>query len=289
MRRSDYPHAERFAQEVGIPAENLIRAFEIEREYRNRILRERDAAVRKNIYSEVCAKVHPLYRVARDSKAVIEEKRPIVNLFRRELTDMSILDIGCGTGAFLLCVAERLKHKRLVGIDIDPDTLPHKDKSITFIPMDIIEFRLGESFDVAFSDNVLEHIAPADLPGHLTSIRRALNDGGRFIVIMPNRLFGPADVSRVIDCTCTNRISAAGMHLFESTYSEMIPLLRRFGFNNFETIIQIPKLTHRFTWLRISPAIYLKIEENRRLLNLMYKFCLKGKCRLKFMVVLICQ
>ncbi len=289
MDLSVYPHAESFAREVGIPAGNLIRAFEIEREYRGRILREEDPAARRMLYSEVCSKVHPLYRVTRSRKDEIAAKLPVVKLFRRELTGRSILDLGCGTGAFLLCAAGWVKPKRLLGIDIDPDKIGPEDKIINYRRMNLTDFSLEESFDVVFSDNVMEHIAPADLPGHLKSIWNALNDGGRLIVIMPNRLFGPSDVTRVIDRSCTNRIPAAGMHLFESTYSEMIPLLARAGFAEFETVIQIPGLTCHLPRIRISPRVYLEIENNDGLLNLMYRFRFRGKCRFKFMVILLCR
>lgn len=45
------------------------------------------------------------------------------------------------------------------------------------------------------ADQVLEHIAPVDLTMHLRSVRGALKNGGIFIVNMPNKLFGPSDVT----------------------------------------------------------------------------------------------
>jgi hypothetical protein len=57
---------------------------------------------------------------------------------------------------------------------------------------------------------------------------------------MPNRLFGPSDVTRIIDYSRTGKTRAQGTHLNESTYGDLIPILERNGFQNFRTILPIP-------------------------------------------------
>ena len=87
------------------------------------------------------------------------------------------------------------------------------------------------------SDNVYEHIAPQDAPAHLASIRRALRSGGTLIVLTPNRLFGPWDVTRILDDSYSGRISAQGTHVNETTFSEIRPRLAAAGFGRFRSLV----------------------------------------------------
>lgn len=269
----DYPHLERFSRKIGIPKDNLIRAFRIEREFHSVILKETDREARKQMYNRVYNTVHPIYGTSLVTDEVNKkshDKDKIVKLFRKELVGKSILDLGCGLGHFLMSVDAMLDHKRLVGIDTSIDVLP-ENKNIDFICSDIISFDLKYKFDVIFSDNVMEHIAPMDLPLHLSSIRNALSENGTLIVIMPNRLFGPGDVTRIIDCTYTNRIKAMGTHLNESTYTEMISILKKIGFNSFQTVLPIPIIKYYLPNIRISTKLLKAIENKKMLLNIMYK------------------
>jgi len=61
------------------------------------------------------------------------DKERIVKLFRKELEDKSILDLGCGPGHFLMSVDTMLDHKRLVEIDTSINVLPKKTKNIELI------------------------------------------------------------------------------------------------------------------------------------------------------------
>jgi 2-polyprenyl-3-methyl-5-hydroxy-6-metoxy-1,4-benzoquinol methylase len=116
-------------------------------------------------------KVHLIYGTFPAANNTDNPKKKIVRLFRKELEGKSILDVGCGQGAFLRSVAFQLDHKRLVGIDISDSILPKNESSIEFINCDIVDFDLNDKFEVIFSDQVLEHIAPADLPIHLSSLQ----------------------------------------------------------------------------------------------------------------------
>lgn len=220
-----YHSLERFSRDIGISKENLVKAFEIEREFHSKILKEPDRRLRRRMYNEVYNTVHPIYAKSSANDTAKNLKDKIVKLFRKELEGKSILDVGCGQGHFLLSIASQLDHKRLVGIGTSISVVPKRETSIEFIKGDIVEFDLNYKFEVIFSCHVLEHIAPADLPIHLSSIRNVLSEYGKFILIMPNRLFGPSDVTRIIDYTYTNRTISMGTYLNESTYTEIIPIL----------------------------------------------------------------
>ncbi len=80
------------------------------------------------------------------------------------------------------------------------------------------------SVDVAYSNQLMEHLHPDDALEQLENIYRALAPGGVYLCITPNRLDGPHDVSRYFDEVAT------GFHLKEYTISELAALFRRVGF-----------------------------------------------------------
>jgi 2-polyprenyl-3-methyl-5-hydroxy-6-metoxy-1,4-benzoquinol methylase len=260
---SGYPHLDWFSRELGIPPASLIRGFELERAFHTAILAEADAQRRQQLYADIYAQVHPLYRVAHDPESRIRSKLATVDRFESELRGRSVLDVGCGDGAFLNAVSRRLPHGRLQGIDVDVSgTIP--SPAVEYRQTNVVEFTVDTEFDVVFSDNVMEHIAPADMPAHLESVYRALKPGGTLIVIMPHRLFGPHDVTRIIDNTYSNRVPAMGSHLNESTYTEMMAALRRGGFTRLRA-----RHPQRTAGVRISPRMYGLLEQNTWLLRVL--------------------
>jgi len=276
---SQYPHVEWFARETGIPASNLIRGFELERDFHATILAEPDANRRQQLYAQIYSQVHPLYRVSRDVEQRIRSKQLNVKRFQEALRGKSILDVGWGDGAFLQAVDRELPHGQLLGIDVDiGSAIP--SPIIEYRSTSVVEFHLEVEFDVVFSDNVTEHIAPADLPVHLASIHRALKPGGTFILIMPHRFFGPSDVTRIIDNTYSNRVPAMGSHLNESTYREMRAALQRSGFVNLR-----PHRLVKVLGRRTNLAAYCWAEQNAWLLNLLRRV----RPRFAYTLVLIAQ
>jgi ubiquinone/menaquinone biosynthesis C-methylase UbiE len=282
----DYPFLEEFSNDIGIAQENLVEAFKIEKEFHTRILEEKNPSVRKELYKEVYNKVHVIYNRGKTNEFV--NKNRIINLFRKELTGKSIIDIGCGKGDFLISLRETIPTKKLVGLDVSEPMLPKEYGNIEFINSDIIEFNTPEKFDIVFSDNVMEHIAPADLDTHLKCLYNTLNQYGKLIIIMPNKLFGPSDVTRIIDYTYSNKTEAMGTHLNESTYTDMIKLLKSKNFRKIRTIIPIPKLKFIFSGARINASI-VSLLENPFFINILYKIKIKGRCIYRLDVVLICS
>jgi len=290
MADNRYPHLDKFSKSIGIPPGNLVEAFEIEKIFHKQILEEESFDKRQEMYGDVYGKVHPIY--ARDKTDVLSERKPkdkSVRLFSKELKDKSILDIGCGEGHFLTSISRQLPHKRLVGIDVSIPHLAEHHPDIEFILGNIVNFNLNCRFDVVFSSQVLEHIAPADLPMLLTSVKSSLKSGGIFIVDMPNRLFGPSDVTRIIDFSNTGKIKSQGTHLNESTYTELIPILEYNGFENFRTVCPLPKIKHLLKNYRMRPSLLQAIERNRLALKLLHNIKLYGRCIARFGVTLICN
>src|SRR5262249_37205221 len=142
----------------------------------------------------------------------------LVHVLMPELRGRSILDVGCGAGEFLRSCAHLAEPTRLVGIDVFVQPTEFPQYNLSFVRGDVVQFDLSEKVDVAVSDNLYEHIAPQDIATHLGSIRRALRTGGTLILFTPNRLFGPWDVTRIIDDSYSGRTLAQGTHVNETTY-----------------------------------------------------------------------
>jgi SAM-dependent methyltransferase len=81
------------------------------------------------------------------------------------------------------------------------------------------------SVDVAYSNQLMEHLHPDDAVEQLENIYHALIPGGIYICFTPNRLNGPHDISRVFDDVAT------GFHLKEYTTVELSSLFRKVGFS----------------------------------------------------------
>ena len=81
------------------------------------------------------------------------------------------------------------------------------------------------SVDVAYSNQLMEHLHPDDAVEQLANIYSALTTGGVYVCVTPNRLSGPHDVSRGFDPVAT------GLHLKEYTVEELQRLFRGAGFS----------------------------------------------------------
>jgi 2-polyprenyl-3-methyl-5-hydroxy-6-metoxy-1,4-benzoquinol methylase len=285
----EYPGLNRVALDLGIPAENLMRAFAVEQEFHAKVLLESDAGNRKRMYREVYETVHPIYGTNPFATGAKNPKDRIVRLFRKELAGRSILEVGCGTGLFLRSVARLLPHKELVGLDISAPVLPLAENGIRFLLSDVIDFKLQEKFEVVFSEHVIEHIAPADLKAHITSMANALAEDGLLIICAPNGKFGPSDVTRIIDGSHSGRTPARGTHLHEPTHGELMELLKRSGFTRFRTVFPLMKVRNWLPFVRFNAGMVAFLEENSLVMGFLHALRCHGRCIARFDTVLVCS
>ena len=103
------------------------------------------------------------------------------------LEGKSILDIGCGVGAFVRRMREFSSH--VYGFDIDPESVATAAEELSGLALAVGEFMpyADSSFDVIFLHEVLEHVDD-DLKT-LKEARRVLAPGGRIVIFVPNRLY----------------------------------------------------------------------------------------------------
>jgi SAM-dependent methyltransferase len=285
-----YPHAGWVSREYGgVPVANLVEIFQLEKEFHSRILATESADDRKRQYRELYERVHILKR--RDNDEVKDRNvfDRLVLTFRRELSQKSVLDVGCGNGLFLTAIANLLPHGELWGLDTSNLNTKEAGRPFRFLQEDITNFAVPRLFDVVFSHQVFEHIAPADLITHLRSIHSALFPGGRFIVCLPNRYWGPQDITRIVDNTFRGLIPAQGSHLNESSYTEMLPLLEANGFRRVRTVIPFGAFIPPARGIRVRPWINQLLEKSQTLRSLSNLVARNGRPIFKNPIMLVCE
>lgn len=120
-------------------------------------------------------------------KPYIEEL--IKNFFPND-RNINILDIGCGHGAFLYFLKEKV-YKNLKGLDISPEQV----KLANELGLDNISHcnlleeipRLKEnSYDVILAFDIIEHFTKDEIFEILESAFRTLKNNGKLIIHVPN-------------------------------------------------------------------------------------------------------
>ncbi|MGA2435811.1 MAG: class I SAM-dependent methyltransferase, partial [Bryobacteraceae bacterium] len=147
----------------------------------------------------------------------------------------SLLDIGCSTGVFVSAMLAR--GYQACGIDVSEECIRLGCERLrTQFPEAIGNVRVGDflsypfeagSYDLVFSNDVLEHIPPDEADDFLSKVFQVLKPGGLLWIITVNRWSGPGDATTVKHPLGT---PSRGLHLKEYTLGELAALLRRNGF-----------------------------------------------------------
>lgn len=184
------------------------------------------------------------------------------------------LEIGCGDADVTFAVAE---HTALAyGMDVT-DSLVEFDRApanFRFLKTNGIDIPLpDQSIDLAYSNQLIEHLHPDDAEAQIREVVRVLVPGGRYFVRTPSRLSGPHDVSVFYS------YQAQGFHLKEYDYRSLHRLLTGAGFDQVRFMLvakgrMIPFSTIALEALEavvgaVSPPIRSKIMKVRQLYNLM--------------------
>jgi SAM-dependent methyltransferase len=218
--------------------EQIRHHYEVETELADR-LRFATRAQRRSLYGSV---YNELYQRVPDHpqltrKASAELTRDSVGLQLQLLQPFlqpqtTLLEIGPGDCALAIAVAAQVR--RVYGIDVSEQIT----EGISFPPnfRRILSDGIGvplppDSVDVAYSNQVMEHVHPDDALEHLAGIWRALRPGGLYICLTPNRLNGPHDISNHFDHVAT------GFHLKEYTVGELTAMFRAVGFRKVATLL----------------------------------------------------
>jgi SAM-dependent methyltransferase len=100
---------------------------------------------------------------------------------------MSVLDVGCGTGAITADIARLVgPNGKVVGLDRDESLLllarqDHALPNLRFFQGDILNFQLDESFDIITAARVLQWISSPDVA--ISRMAQAAVRGGKIVVL----------------------------------------------------------------------------------------------------------
>ena len=216
--------------------ESVRHHFEIERAIAKR-LKTADRPARKQIYStmydELFAQVPDHPRLTRRDDAALTErvnrsKMRLLQSFARG--DADFLEFGAGDCRFSFAMAKRFRQVYAVDIADQIGTAVQPPANFSLTVYDGYDLDLPDaSIDLAFSDQLIEHLHPEDTADHFRLVHRLLRSGGVYVLRTPHRLTGPHDVSRYFSD------EAKGFHLKEWTYGELAATLESLGYSSVRT------------------------------------------------------
>ncbi len=215
----------------GRTLEQVWRHYQVERELAERIRRSRPgerAALYPSLYEELFARVpdHPRMTAALEPRYQAKFLRAKLALLQPFLTPSTrMIEFGAGDCAFAARAA--LRTRSVIAADLSDQRPPG-----TSLPRNLRQvlydgFRIEvepASLDLAFSDQMIEHLHPDDVEPHFRLALRLLRAGGVYVLRTPHAFLGPHDVSRYFSRT------PRGFHLKEWTFHELASLLLRSGY-----------------------------------------------------------
>ncbi len=222
------------------PYENIKRHYEIEKKLAER-LKNSPAAERAQLYSclynELFRKVpdHPQLTKKNAGAGYTEEISSKMNLMRLfpayHARPSSLLEIGSGDCRLSLAAAQYFDD--VYALEVSEEITKHVRGPGNFHL--IISEGGGidlppESINIAYSNQLMEHMHPDDAILQLKDIYNVLIKGGSYICLTPHRFAGPHDVSRHFEDV------ASGFHLKEYTFSELDSMLKSAGFRETHVI-----------------------------------------------------
>ncbi|MGQ0540437.1 MAG: class I SAM-dependent methyltransferase [Blastocatellia bacterium] len=204
--------------------------YEIEKVIADRLRassREERTSLYTLAYDELFQKVphHPLLTEAfgpERSRRVEKEMGYLRDFLRK---DSTYLEVGPGDCLAALEVAKEVRH--VYAIDVSNEVTKRIEALPNFelILSDGVSVPVPEnSIDIAYSNQLMEHLHPDDAIAQLKNLFRSLKPGAVYLCITPNRLSGPHDISRWFDSVAT------GLHLKEYTVTELNEIFKAIGF-----------------------------------------------------------
>ena len=155
-------------------------------------------------------------------------------------SDAVFVEYGAGDGALADSVRNHLGTQLAIATDSSTAFSRGKHNAsqaepTVIHPNELTKCLHGKRVDLAFSCHLIEHLHPEDLLDHFQDVFSVLARQGQYIIITPNRLLGPHDVSRDFDPVAT------GLHLREYTHGDLIAQLKSSGFSNPRILKQTSK------------------------------------------------
>lgn len=213
--------------------------FDVERELARRIM-DSDRFARKKLYTSVYDELfkrvvdHPQLQQKLDP---LKRQRRIawqVRYIEKLVSDDSdFLEIGPGDCALSIAVSRFVR--TVTAVDVSNEITRRNDlpPNLCVVISDGTSIACADrSIDLAYSDQLMEHLHPEDAREQLDEVYRVLRPGGRYLVITPNRAIGPHDITKYFDIDAPQ-----GLHLKEYTFAELDELLAAAGFAKRDVLV----------------------------------------------------
>ena len=206
------------------PSQDLQHDFELERRLAAK-LRSATPAERQGLYAAVYDEF------ARESRGAMDGKLDPRDIARQVRIVTHFLPAGqryleIGAGACGVAAQIALSAASAQAVEVSAAAVTSAD-GVEVILTDGAAIPVPSgSIDLAFSNQVLEHLHPDDAAEHAAEVRRCLGPGGVYLCITPNRLTGPHDVSRHFST------APEGLHLREYAIRDQRDLLLGVGFRD---------------------------------------------------------
>lgn len=189
------------------------------------------------VYEEMFERVpsHPEL-IAKRSKeetrsAVAAQLRFLGRFLRR---DQTFLEVGAGDCSLSFAVASLVRKVYAIDVSSIITKNSYRPPNFDLIVSGGCDIDLpANSINVAYSNQLMEHLHPDDVLDQLQDIYRVLAPEGIYVCITPNRLNGPHDISRYFSRVAT------GFHLKEYTVSELSDLFCQAGFSRLSSYVGI--------------------------------------------------
>jgi SAM-dependent methyltransferase len=210
----------------------------VERELSDR-LRSASKEERRDLYTEVYDELfrrvpdHPQLSLKLDAKARQDNLNQRLTIIKKHLPeDATYLEIGPGDCSLAIEVARLVRKVYAVDVSREITKEVELPDNVELIISDGSSIPVPQSsVDLAYSDQLMEHLHPEDAIDQVRNVYNALAPGGRYICITPNRLSGPHDVSQNFDDVAT------GFHLKEYTMTELSEIFRDVGFRKLQILV----------------------------------------------------
>jgi SAM-dependent methyltransferase len=222
----------------------ILEHYEIEKELANK-LRQSSTEERQYLYTalydEMFQRVphHPLLIGKKDTQARFIEIFKKINLLKRFLkSNYTFLEVGPGDCALSFEICKHVK--KVYAIDVSKEITSYNQvvpENFELIISNGSSIPVAEgSINLAYSDQLMEHLHPDDALKQLKAIYQTLTAGGTYICSTPNRLSGPHDISSYFDEVAT------GFHLKEYTVTELSQMFYQVGFSQIRVYISVKGL-----------------------------------------------
>ena len=183
----------------------ILKQYELEIRYA-RILKDTPnperALLYKELYDDFYRKLpdNPIKLKAKTKNYVKEKTQRQIKFLLPFLNNTSnFIEIGAGDFSLTIALSNYVNH--VAGVDVSKENID-KNRKIPknveiLISSDSISIpKKSNTFNIAYSNQLLEHFHPNDLEIHLLNIYQLLKKDGIYVFQTPHKFFGPHDVSK---------------------------------------------------------------------------------------------